>query len=84
MACPKCSRLTLRLAVQDFCFQCEEVWLDRGEWAYLQHTRLRAVSTDAYQRRMRDQALLDAQRQRFAQAVRDEAFARPSNFAVGC
>ena len=91
MACPKCSRLMLRFAVLadrahglDFCFHCEEVWLDRGEWAYLQrlglHTRLRAVSTDAYQRRLRDQALLDAQRQRFAQAVGDEAFAQAEQF----
>lgn len=43
------------------CFHCEEVWLDAGEWQYLKaqglHTRITLISTDPYQRRLREQAL---------------------------
>lgn len=92
LSCPKCSRLMLRFNVLadkahglDFCFHCEEVWLDPGEWQYLKshalHTRITAVSTDPYQRRLREQAARDAAAQRFRGVVGDEGFDEVQRFA---
>ena len=91
LACPKCSRIMLRynaLADKahglDYCFHCEEVWLDAGEWQYLVHqglhTRITAISTDPYQRRLREQAQRDAARERFRASVGDASFATVEQF----
>ena len=85
VSCPKCSRIMLRynaLADKahglDYCFHCEEVWLDAGEWQYLVnhglHTRITAISTDPYQRRLREQAQRDAARERFRTSIGDASF----------
>ncbi len=62
----------------DYCFHCEEVWLDAGEWQYLQakglHTRINSISTEPYQRRLREQGLQQAAQQRFQALVGDAAF----------
>ena len=91
LSCPKCSRIMLRynaLADKahglDYCFHCEEVWLDPGEWLYLKgkglHTRITSISTDAYQRRLREQASRDAALQRFRASIGDEAFDATETF----
>ncbi|QIL81036.1 hypothetical protein G7047_14860 [Diaphorobacter sp. HDW4A] len=92
LPCPKCSRIMLRFNVLadkahglDFCFHCEEVWLDAGEWLYLKaqglHTRITSISTDPYQRRLRDQALRESAQQRFRTVVGDEGFNEVQRFA---
>lgn len=66
MSCPKCSRLMLKYRIAadsdhklDYCFGCEEVWLDGGEWNLLKSKGLvdhvTSISTDAWQRRIRDE-----------------------------
>ena len=93
LPCPKCNRLMLRFNVLadkahglDFCFHCDEVWLDRGEWQYLKaqglHTRITAVPTDPYQRKLREQAMRDSALQRFRTAVGEEAFGEVQRFAT--
>ena len=85
LGCPKCSRIMLRYNAMadkahglDYCFHCEEVWLDAGEWQYLVnhglHTRITAISTDPYQRRLREQAQRDAARERFRRSIGDASF----------
>lgn len=92
LPCPKCSRIMLRFNVLadkahglDYCFHCEEVWLDHGEWQYLKsqglHTRINSIATEPYQRRLREQALRDAGLQRFRQNLGDAAFAQVQSFA---
>ena len=93
LPCPKCSRLMLRYNVLadkahglDFCFHCEEVWLDAGEWQYLKaqglHTRITSISTDPYQRRLREQALRDSALQRFRGVVGEDGFNEVQRFAA--
>ena len=92
LSCPKCSRLMLRFNVLadrahglDYCFSCEEVWLDPGEWVYLKqqglHTSITSISTDPYQRRLREEAVRSAALQRFRDAVGDSAFEEVEKFA---
>ena len=58
--CPACKRLMLKYRVHagesptiDTCLRCDALWLDGGEWAYLEHiglhTSLTAISTSAWQ-----------------------------------
>lgn len=65
LLCPRCSRIMVKFKVLadaehnlDFCFSCEEVWLDRGEWDYLKsqnlHTHITGISTESWQRRIRE------------------------------
>jgi Zn-finger nucleic acid-binding protein len=60
--CPACHRLMLKYRVHagespsiDTCLRCDCIWLDGGEWAYLEsiglHTHLTAISTPAWQAR---------------------------------
>ena len=92
LAGPNCSRIMLRCNMLadkahglDYCFHCEEVWLDHGEWQYLKsqglHTRINSIATEPYQRRLREQALRDAGLQRFRQNLGDAAFAQVQSFA---
>lgn len=85
LRCPKCQRIMLKFKVAadaahslDFCFGCESVWLDPGEWAYLKtqglHTRIRSISTDPWQRRVREEAESRLRAENFKQAIGQEAF----------
>ena len=85
MCCPKCSRIMIKYRVQeggshglDYCFGCEEVWLDRGEWDYLKahglHLSITAVTTDAWQRKLREQASARQREERFRAAIGPDAF----------
>ena len=60
--CPACKRLMLKYRVHagdspsiDTCLRCDAIWLDGGEWEYLEsiglHTSLTAISTAAWQSR---------------------------------
>lgn len=80
MCCPKCGRLMVKYKVQadgrhglDYCFGCEEVWLDRGEWTYLKseglHLHITEVTTESWQRRLREQASARHREERFRNAI---------------
>ncbi len=91
VSCPKCSRIMLRYYASahrthglDYCFHCDEVWLDPGEWQFLVskglHTQITTISTDAYQRRLREDAGREAARQRVRAAIGDAAFEEAERF----
>lgn len=86
LSCPKCSRIMVKYKVLadaahglDYCFGCEEVWLDPGEWDWLKahgvHLEITSVTTEAWQRRLRQQQQREAQSQRFRQMLGDEIHA---------
>lgn len=91
LCCPACQRLMVKFKVMadtahglHFCFHCEKVWLDAGEWNYLgglgPQTRIRSVSTEPWQRRIREE---HGARQRLAllkQAMGEDAFGRAEKF----
>lgn len=91
LCCPTCQRIMSKFKVAadaahglDFCFPCEKVWLDSGEWGYLGslglHTRIRSISTEPWQRRLREEA---SSKQRLAllkQAMGEDVFARVEDF----
>lgn len=92
LSCPKCSRIMLRFNVLadkahglDYCFHCEEVWLDQGEWDYLKrlglHACITTISTDTYQRKLREQAAQDALIQRYRSTLGDAVFDEVQRFA---
>ena len=62
--CPKCSRLMTKFAIGsdaenkiELCNNCDEAWLDKGEWQLLKlldvHNKLPLIFTDAWQRNIR-------------------------------
>lgn len=64
ISCPKCSRLMTKYSVSgalntrlDLCSNCDEAWLDGGEWKLLKSLELAQklpnVFTDQWQRRVR-------------------------------
>jgi Zn-finger nucleic acid-binding protein len=86
LRCPKCLRIMLKYKVTpdhshglDYCFGCEEVWLDGGEWGWLKakglDTQVTAISTDPWQRRLREEASAKIRDNKLHQALGDSAFA---------
>jgi Zn-finger nucleic acid-binding protein len=84
--CPKCSRLMLKYKVTadhahglDYCFGCEEVWLDGGEWLWLKakglDTQVTAISTDSWQRRLREEASAKIRDDKLRHALGEDVFA---------
>lgn len=66
LLCPKCSRLMTKYLVVgtlnsriDLCGNCDEAWLDGGEWQLLKSlelaNKLPVVFTDQWQRRLRQE-----------------------------
>lgn len=66
LRCPKCSRLMIKHRISaeathglDYCYGCDEAWLDGGEWAWLKSKGLQAsitaISTDTWQHRVRQE-----------------------------
>ncbi len=64
LSCPKCSRLMTKYSVSgslhtrlDLCGNCDEAWLDGGEWQLLKSLelgkKLPSVFTDQWQRKVR-------------------------------
>ena len=93
LLCPKCSRIMVKFRVSsdsdhglDFCFGCEEVWLDGGEWDYLKgkglHTKITTISTAVWQRRLREEWTSAARLERFKQTIGSEAFPEVERFRV--
>lgn len=92
LSCPKCSRIMRRFNilfesahVLDLCQHCEAVWLDAGEWQFLKahglHTSITTISSETYQRRLREQAVRNAASQRFRETVGEASFGEVQKFA---
>lgn len=91
LCCPQCQRIMVKFKVAadaahslDYCFSCGEVWFDAGEWDYLKsrglHTRVRSISTDPWQRRIREENAARVRAEGFKQAIGEEAFPVVENF----
>lgn len=91
LRCPKCTRIMIKYKVTadnahglDYCFGCEEVWLDRGEWAWLKaqglDTQVTAISTDAWQRRLREEASAKIRDEKFHHTLGADAYAAAERF----
>ncbi len=84
LCCPKCSRLMSKFKITgesenriDLCSNCDEVWLDGGEWELLKifelSRKMPLVFTEQWQRKLRKQATQEAREQRLLKVVsRDE------------
>jgi Zn-finger nucleic acid-binding protein len=76
LSCPKCSGFMTkyRIAAEsgnhiDYCAHCEEIWLDRGEWALLARYevahQLSKIFTQPWQSKVRSAEARQRQEQRF-------------------
>lgn len=91
LCCPTCQRIMVKFKVAadaahglDFCFHCEKVWLDAGEWRYLGglglQTRLRSVCTEPWQRRIREETSARQRTALLKQALGEDVFATAEAF----
>lgn len=91
LCCPKCSRIMLKYKVAadarhslDYCFHCEEVWLDSGEWTYLKtlglHVRIAVIATDAWQRKLSEDFGRELRLDRFRKAIGEDVFLEVERF----
>lgn len=91
LLCPKCTRIMVKFKVLadaahslDFCFSCEEVWLDPGEWTYLKkeglHTQIVSVSTDIWQRKLREEVGGSIRADKFKQSIGEPAYGEAQRF----
>ena len=89
--CPSCQRLMTRFKITadtahslDFCFHCGLIWLDAGEWAFLQqrdmHTKIRAVTSDTWQRQIREAVSTRRRECELAQDIGAAAFRTIDDF----
>ena len=83
MGCPKCSRIMTKYRVSseysnrlDLCANCDEVWLDKGEWSLLKAldlgTKMPAVFTEQWQTQVRQQVTEANRRQRFVDMLGED------------
>ncbi len=86
--CPKCTRLMTKFKIDlstanqlDLCTNCDEAWLDKGEWRLLKqlelHGQLPKIFTDAWQRNLRIQRMKNTVKQRYIAMIGEE---RVENF----
>lgn len=86
MGCPKCSRIMTKYRVSserdnrlDLCGNCDEAWLDKGEWSLLKSlslaTALPQVFTEQWQRQIRQQVTEDHRRQRYSDSLGENVVA---------
>jgi len=83
MSCPKCSRIMTKYRVSsehdnrlDLCANCDEAWLDKGEWSLLKSLKLGSqmplVFTEQWQKQLRNQVTENARRQRFVDMLGED------------
>ncbi len=82
LMCPKCARLMSKFNISgctenrlDLCVNCDEAWLDGGEWELLKALQLSknipAIFTDEWQRKVRKEISVKNRKKRFAKIVGD-------------
>lgn len=87
LTCPKCAKLMSKFQISgaygnrlDLCTSCDEAWLDGGEWQLLKalelSQRMPAIFSEAWQRKVRQEAAEQARRERFTRIAGAEAVAR--------
>ena len=93
LVCPKCTRIMLKFRIAeatankvDVCTNCDEAWLDKGEWELLgalrlQH-KLNAIFTEPWQRNIRKESAENANEQRFKAILGDEQFEKLSEIKI--
>jgi Zn-finger nucleic acid-binding protein len=83
MGCPKYSRIMTKYRISsehdnrlDLCANCDEAWLDKGEWSLLKRlnlgSKIPAVFTEQWQRQVRQQVTEESRRQRFVDMLGDD------------
>lgn len=83
MGCPKCSRIMTKYRVSsnhdnriDLCANCDEAWLDKGEWPLLKSLNLGSkmplVFTEQWQKQVRQEITEDNRRQRFSELLGED------------
>ncbi|PIQ33662.1 MAG: hypothetical protein CO186_11420 [Zetaproteobacteria bacterium CG_4_9_14_3_um_filter_49_83] len=91
LSCPRCQRLMLKYRISadsdhklDYCFGCQEVWFDGGEWDFLKSKGLAnhvtCISTDVWQRKIRERASEENSRLRFEALMGPEIFSSAKDF----
>jgi len=91
--CPKCSRFMLKYRIDvdesnriDFCANCGEVWLDKGEWELLKalglHDKLPRITTDSWQEHIRAQFKKDRLEGRYKSMLGEAAFYKAADFKM--
>lgn len=86
LSCPKCSRLMNKYKISgqtenriDLCSNCDEVWLDGGEWELLKILELAGkvplVFTEHWQKELREKAGQKAREERLLQFVSQDDLA---------
>ncbi len=88
--CPKCSKIMLKFRIDgstsnkvDVCTNCDEAWLDEGEWELLgsleiQH-KLNSIFTDPWQRNIREEDAKKSHEKRFKEILGTEQYQKLSD-----
>ena len=93
LQCPKCQRLMIKYRIGldsgnkiDLCANCDEVWLDSGEWTLLKqlgfHEQLPNIFTDVWQRNIRRQRQAALQQERYEKLIGTADFDRIKDFKL--
>jgi len=89
--CPKCSKLMTKFQIGlmtsnriDMCNNCDEAWLDKGEWKLLKQLdlaeKLPKIFTEAWQRNIRLQRQAILQKERYSALLGEEDFEKLDEF----
>jgi len=89
--CPKCSKLMTKFQIGlmtsnriDMCNNCDEAWLDKGEWKLLKQLdlaeKLPKIFTEAWQRNIRLQRQAILQKERYSALLGEEDFEKLEEF----
>lgn len=91
LICSKCSKLMLKFKISgkqqnkvDVCVNCDEAWLDKGEWQLLEalslQEKLTAIFTEPWQRRIREDEIKFSQQQRYEASLGKEDYSKLIQF----
>ncbi|WP_086934180.1 hypothetical protein [Agarilytica rhodophyticola] len=91
--CPKCNRFMSKYRIGlerdnrvELCANCDEAWLDTGEWQLLKcldlHNHLPDIFTDAYQRELRKKQQREKWDMHFEKEIGAEDFERVRQFKI--
>lgn len=91
MSCPKCSRIMTKFHVSgeldnqiDLCSNCDEAWLDSGEWELLKALELGShmpqIFSEPWQRRLRKERSDIVRRKHFEHIMGHEALLKADEF----
>jgi Zn-finger nucleic acid-binding protein len=89
--CPKCTRIMTKYSIGtasekriELCTNCDEVWLDNGEWRLLKaldmQDKLPKIFTDAWQRNIRLQRQSQSDRRHYRNLLGEEDFNKSDEF----